>query len=488
MTGAEPAAADRATIERGLGAPVRSLALDSRRVGPGDVFLAVPGRQSDGRDHIGEAVKAGAAAVLWDPDGFSWPESVDIPNLPVERLGAAVGRLASEVWGSPSQAMEVVAITGTNGKTTTAWLAAGLLSAVTGGKVGYFGTVGIGALGALRPSGLTTPDPVTLQRELAQLAGEGARHAVVEATSHALDQRRLDGLCCDVAVFTNISRDHLDYHGTHESYARAKSLLFEREELRAAAINVDDRLGRELAGRLEDRLFLTTFGERRGDVRILRAEDRGEGLVIDVSIKGRVHEWSTGVRGRFNAMNVVAAAAAANLTGIRWGEILPALPGLSLPPGRMQRIGDPKAGPAVYVDFAHTPDALAKALGHLREAHAGRQVTCVFGCGGDRDRGKRAEMGRVASALADRVVVTSDNPRGEDPSSIIAEVRAGAGANVSCVEDRAQAIFGAVRSSSAGDAVLVAGKGHEKFQLVGGRRVPFDDVGVAAAALGEIAQ
>lgn len=487
MSGPAAGGVDRASVERALGVPLGPLASDSRKVGAGDTFLAWPGRRSDGRDHIGEAVRAGAAAVLWEPGGFEWPDGVDVPNMPVEDLAGRAGPLAAEVWEHPSRDMTVVAVTGTNGKTTTAWILADLLARTSGGKVGLFGTVGAGVFGDLGPCALTTPDPVALQRGLAEVAAAGARHAVVEATSHALDQRRLDGVDCDIAVFTNISRDHLDYHGTFDAYARAKSRLFERAELRAAAVNADDRLGREIAARLDGRVSLLTYGERRGDVRVTGVSETPGGLVIDVSVGGRAHEWRTAIQGRFNAMNAVAAAAAASLAGIRWGEILPAMAEVGMPPGRMQRVGDPGRGPAVFVDFAHTPDALAKALGHLRAAHSGARVTCVFGCGGDRDRGKRAEMGRVASSLCDRVVVTTDNPRGEDPESIIADVMAGAGANASAVPDRAQAIFSAVRGSAAGDAVLVAGKGHERFQLVGDRRVPFDDAGVAAAALGEIA-
>ncbi len=474
-----------ARIESELGMQIVSLSCDSRLTQPGDVFLAYPGADSDGRRHAGEAVRAGAAAVLWDPDGADGNPDWGVPSLPLPGLRKNSGHLAAAVCGDPTRDMRIIAVTGTNGKTTTAWFTAMLLANLTDSDVGYFGTAGQGVMGALEPSSLTTPDAISLQKGFRRLADRGIRHAVIEASSHGICQHRLEGTAYDVAVFTNLSRDHLDYHGTQEEYARSKEMLFERDGLEAAIVNADDQFGRALAERLDGKVILGTYGCEGSRVRLLRI-GYGQGrMCVGAELDGREHEWSMGICGAHNAHNAAAAMLAVRLCGFRWGEVLPAMERLELPPGRLQRVTSKAAGPAVYVDYAHTPYALEQALSGLRSMHPSARIMCVFGCGGDRDQGKRSEMGRVARDCADRVCITSDNPRTEDPASIMRSVREGAGDGALMVEDRAQAIFAAVRESASGDVVLVAGKGHERFQLVGDRRLPFDDVAVAEAALAE---
>jgi len=479
----EPVGAEE--IEARLGLKIEALASDSRGVARGDVFLAYPGAASDGRRHIREALDAGAAAVLWDPDGFAWDGPQGIPNLPVAGLRGRAGEIAARAFGHPSGRMTVFAVTGTNGKTTVAWLIAGIMARVRGEPAGYFGTVGRGLMGDLGPAPLTTPDAVELQRGLRKVADAGAGVVAIEASSHGLSQHRLAGVECDVGVFTNLSRDHLDHHGSMGEYAAAKDSLFALPGMRGAAVCVDDEHGRGLAGRLDDGMAVATFGSGPARARLLSAEPAPGGMAVCAELDGYGYEWTMPAIGRHNATNALAAMSAARIAGARWVEMLPAMEELGLPPGRMERIGGADARPAVYVDYAHTPAALETALAELRAFRGAGKVWCVFGCGGERDRGKRAQMGRVAAQGADRVVVTTDNPRGESPSEIIAEIVSGAGGRARVIEDRAQAIFAAVREAAAEDAVLIAGKGHEKTQCVGGEILAFDDVQAASAALGE---
>ena len=479
---------DMPGIEEAIGMTLASLAADSRSVRKGDVFLAYPGHVADGRDYIPDAVRAGAGAVLWDPQGFEWKPGLDIPNFPIADLKRHASGLAGYAFGDPSRRMQVIAVTGTEGKTTTGWFLAGLLAAAGSGKCGFFGTVGQGVFGDLKPSPLTTLDAVELQRGIAAAYRAGARSAVIEASSHGISQHRLAGIAYDVAVFTNLGRDHLDYHAGAEEYARSKERLFEKEGLSAAAVNVDDSLGRRLAGKLEGRAMVMTFGSGPARVRLLDCRQREDGMEIHAELDGFEHEWTMRCEGRHNAINALAAMSAARLAGLRWGEMLSAMQNLDPPPGRMQRIGSASRGPAVYVDFAHAPHALERVLSNLRETHAGRRISCVFGCGGDRDPGKRPEMGRIASQHADRVYVTSDNPRGEDPERIIADVMKGANPGARTIPDRMQAIFAAIREADPEDIVLIAGKGHERFQIVGDSELPFDDAKIAAVALQEVSK
>ena len=479
-----------------LGLPVTSLALDSRRVQPGDVFVACPGRSVDGRSFIAQALARGAVAVLWDASGgFRWDPSWRVPNLPMEGLQHRLGALASHVYGHPSRALSVIAVTGTNGKTSvTRWIAQALQA--SGRKCAVVGTLGAGYPGDASMQSLanTTPDAVTLHAALARFVREGAQAVALEASSIALDQHRLDSVEIDVAVFTNLTRDHLDYHPDFEAYGAAKEQLFHWPALGRAVINLDDPFGRGLAARTAARgVPVLGFGLHQPGCALaghdLRLDRRG--LRLEISVDALRVPVSSSLLGEFNASNLLAAAGALVCSGVdaaRLGELLSTV---DAPAGRMERVsvGASADLPLVVVDYAHTPDALAKALETLRQAlPEGGRLACVFGCGGDRDPGKRPLMGAIAARLADRVWVTSDNPRSEPAARIIDAVVEGArgerAPSMLRVEaDRARAISLAVAEAGTADIVLVAGKGHEAWQEIAGVRQPFDDRSVAADAL-----
>jgi UDP-N-acetylmuramoyl-L-alanyl-D-glutamate--2,6-diaminopimelate ligase len=482
-----------------LGMPVTSLALDSRRVQPGDVFVACPGRTTDGRAYIAQAIDRGAAGVLWDAsDAFRWDPSWQVPNLPLEGLQARLGALASHVYGHPSHALSVIAVTGTNGKTSvTRWIAQALTA--SGRKCAVLGTLGAGYPddASMQSLANTTPDAVTLHAALARFVREGARAVALEASSIALDQNRLDAVKIDVAVFTNLTRDHLDYHPDFEAYGAAKERLFAWPGLGSAVINLDDEFGRGLAARVAARgVPVLGFGLQQAGATIaghdLRLDRRG--LHLEIAIGAARATVDSSLLGEFNASNLLATAGALVSAGVdasRLGELLGAV---DAPAGRMERVELPRAGateglPLVVVDYAHTPDALAKALETLRAAlPEGGRLCCVFGCGGDRDPGKRPVMGSIAARMADSVWVTSDNPRSEPAGRIIDEVLAGMGDAPARSAprrevDRARAIGQAVAEAGPADIVLVAGKGHEAWQEIAGVRHPFEDRAVALAAL-----
>jgi UDP-N-acetylmuramoyl-L-alanyl-D-glutamate--2,6-diaminopimelate ligase len=488
---------DAAVLEP-LGMPVTSLALDSRRVCPGDVFVACPGLATDGRAFIAQAIGRGAVAVLWDTSGaFRWNPAWQVPNLALEALPARLGALASHVYGHPSQSLSVIAVTGTNGKTSVArWIAQAL--SASGRKCAVLGTLGAGYPdgASMQPLANTTPDAVTLHAALARFVREGARAVALEASSIALDQHRLDAVKIDVAVFTNLTRDHLDYHPDFAAYGAAKERLFEWPALGAAVINLDDPFGRGLAARAAARgVPVLGFALHDGAVAIaghdLRLDRRG--LQLEIAIGGVRVPVASRLLGAFNASNLLAAAGALVAAGIDAARVGALLSGVDAPAGRMERVrtgaGEGSDLPLVVVDYAHSPDALEKALQTLRATlPEGGRLCCVFGCGGDRDPGKRPVMGAIAARLADRVWVTSDNPRGEPADRIIDEVLGGArDASAPAVlhreADRARAITQAIDDAGAADIVLVAGKGHEAWQEIAGVRHPFDDRSIAASAL-----
>ena len=401
-------------------------------------------------------------------------------------LRRQLGAIASRFHGDPSRRLDVVAITGTNGKTTVAYVLADALSGR--GGAGYAGTLGTGLFPDIEAGVTTTPDPIGLQAFLSDLVACGARAAALEVSSHALVQHRITGTAVDVAVFTNLGHDHLDYHGTPAAYAAAKRSLFELEGLRRAVINVDDPVGRDIAATLAPGgPTRWTFGTRDMDgdhhvclVDYAAGPERAR-LTIDTP-DGRV-VVSTSLYGDFNAENLLAALTAMLALDVRAGEAAQLLSGAQGAPGRMQRVDD-GAGPRVIVDYAHTPDSLRRALAALRPATAGRLV-CVFGCGGDRDATKRAPMGRAAETGADVVIVTSDNPRGESNDAIASAILGGMRRpdQALVIHDRAEAITHAITDAASDDCVLIAGKGHERTQDVGGRRIPFSDASIARAAL-----
>ncbi len=475
-------------IPSGIGA-------DSRSLGEGEVFAAWPGFRTDGRRYIGDAVARGVAAVLWESgDGYR-AESVPVPALGVEGLRELAGYLAHEVYGRPSSSLWTVGVTGTNGKTTvTQWLANALEMLET--PCGVIGTLGWGRPNRLVDLGNTTPDALRLHRLFRDLADGGAGAVAMEVSSIGLEQGRVNGVQFDVAAFTNLSRDHLDYHGDMETYGAWKARLFDFPGIATAVVNLDDAFGLKLARRLVDRgqdvVGYTHVGKNAAAVpgaRVLLAEGlqlAAVGQRFRVVWEGEAREFQARVLAPFNVSNLLAVIAALLTRGIGFDDVLQAASRLAPPEGRMQLVGG-VGEPLVVIDYAHSPDALAKVLEAVRATARARggQLVCVFGCGGDRDTGKRPLMGEIARQHADRVVVTSDNPRSEDPLSIIEAIRAGAGVQSEAVVDRAQAIALAVRESGENDVVVVAGKGHEPYQEILGRRVPFSDLQQAHAALRE---
>ena len=479
------------------------LQIDSRRVEAGDVFVALPGvlaGADDGRRYLRSALSRGAAAALVEAGGFDGAEA-GLPVLPVNGLRRLLGELAADYYGRPAETMQVVGVTGTNGKTSTAYWIAQMLSRA-GMRCAVLGTVGSGFPGEpLADSALTTPDAVALQREVLRLRNEGARALAMEVSSIGLEQGRVNGMSFDVAVFTNLTRDHLDYHGTMQAYEAAKGLLFDWPTLRSAVLNLDDAAGRRLAARLAERArsagpqvtgFTTAAGEvDTGVARLLRARNvraAADGLEFTLQCGPSEQRIAVPLVGSFNVSNLLATIGAAVACGLDLEAACRFAPALQPPPGRMQlvRCGDGH-GPLVVVDYAHTADAIEQALLALRPQATARggRLWIVFGAGGDRDTGKRAPMGAVASRCADRVVITSDNPRREEPAAIAVAVAAGAPSwlDVEIILDRAEAIAHALDAADERDVVLIAGKGHEATQDIGGVRRPFSDVEQARAAL-----
>jgi UDP-N-acetylmuramoyl-L-alanyl-D-glutamate--2,6-diaminopimelate ligase len=485
-----------------LNVNITRLVTDSRTVMAGDTFVAYPGEKLDGRQFIAQAIAQGANAVIWESHNFIWSNAWQVPNLAVADLRHKTGWLADAVYGKPSEQLRVVGITGTNGKTSTShWIAHALSDA--GQRCALIGTLGNGFSGKLQASANTTPDAIRVHSLLAAYLHDGARAVAMEVSSHALAQGRVNGVRFEVALLTNLSRDHLDYHGDMESYAASKRKLFDWDTLKCAALNLDDAFGAELAETLcankeSHDTGTEIVGYGMSDAALQLAERLGirmvYGHITEMSARGlclSVHSsWGSAqlhsaLIGRFNAANLLGALVALLVSDMPLDEAVQSLGRVEAVAGRMQRLGN-TGQPTVIVDYAHTPDALEKVLLALREINDsnGGKLICVFGCGGDRDRGKRPMMGLVAEKFADHCVVTSDNPRSEDPQRIIAEVLAGMNAgNHEIIVERAAAIGRAIGMARQSDTVLVAGKGHEDYQEVGGVKHPFSDVAVAGLAL-----
>jgi UDP-N-acetylmuramoyl-L-alanyl-D-glutamate--2,6-diaminopimelate ligase len=463
---------------------VLDLTADSREARSGSLFFALPGRTVHGLKFAAEAAARGAGVVLWEPSA-----EVDVPTLPATVFAAGipgltdlVGRIADRFFNWPSSQLRVTGITGTNGKTTCAYLLAQCLERL-GSPAAYIGTIGWGRTASLAPAALTTPDVVTVHRELAQLRAGGVRDIALEVSSQALDQNRVAGVRFHSAAFTNLSRDHLNYHQTMAAYGAAKTRLFAAPDLKHIVVNVGDAFGREFAQNYAGRTPLTAIWIGAGDSgwlaeRALRATEvtvglRGISMQLDGSFgKAGV---STRLLGRFNAENCLVVIACLLSLGATLAEAAGALAECAPPPGRMEVV-ESTAGdkPLAVVDYAHTPDALAKALGALRE-HCAGSLWCVFGCGGDRDPGKRPLMGTVADELADQIIVTDDNPRSENPAAITRAIISGIKRAVRVIHDRAQAIGTALDEAGGNDVVLIAGKGHEDYQIYGKTRRAFSD-------------
>lgn len=476
------------TDERWSALEVTGITQDSRNVSPGDLFCARAGGRFKGSDFIPAAIAAGAAAVLVDSTEMPLPESGAVPVLAVDNLALRLGEIAARFYGYPSQSMAMVGITGTNGKTSCSHFVAQALNR-SGKKTAVIGTIGNGFPDQLSSATHTTPDAITLQRMLAEFRDQGAVAVVMEVSSHAIEQQRIGGIGFDVVAFTNLSRDHLDYHGTMEAYGEAKAKLFTEYGAHHAVICADDPFGQQLIARLQGGACeLTSFGLQTGDVSADAVVLDTSGISATLNTPWGVLPITTRVVGRFNLWNLMLTASVLGVMGFDGTALGAQLEALEPVPGRMQCLGGYGA-PLVVVDYAHTPDALEKALIATRE-HTRGELICVFGCGGDRDQGKRAQMGRVASEHSDRIVVTSDNPRSEAPDAIIDMIFAGIAAEKSCTRepDRTQAIKAALALAGADDAVLIAGKGHENYQEIQGRRLPFDDVDVARHCLQEWAK
>jgi len=464
---------------------------DSRRVVSGDLFLACPGLTVDGRQFIPAAAEAGACAVVAERGGAALP-ALGIPVFEVDQAQRLGGYLADRIYDRPSARLWVAGVTGTNGKTTVSqWLAMAL--GAFGVRCGIIGTLGSGFPGKLEAGTHTTPDAPAVHRELAALSSAGAQAVAMEVSSIGLHQGRVNGVRFDVAIFTNLSRDHLDYHGDMETYAEAKADLF-RMAVGQAVINLDDAFGVELARRMADAgtptiayTLVPTNVLAAPGVRVLVAEDvrsTASGIRFNVAWDGERMPVSVRLVAPFNVSNLLAVMAVLLTRGESLKDAVQACMPLTPPEGRMQIVGG-VGEPLVLVDYAHTPDALEKVLQAARGTARARRgkLICVVGCGGDRDKGKRPIMGEVASRLSDTAWLTSDNPRTEDPQIILEEVAAGAGQNAVLEIDRAQAIRFAIHSANADDVIVLAGKGHESYQEIMGVRHPFSDVDEARAAL-----
>lgn len=433
---------------------IKSLIIDSRQAGPGSVFLAYPGSAADGRDFIADAIKNGASAVVYEPAGFQ-PKPVSVPMIPVRGLREQVNALAAEFYGFPGNQLTIIGITGTNGKSSVCHFTAQALTKL-GQRCGVISTVGNGIWPQLSTSERTTPDPIALQRYLADFVKDGVTHVVIEVSSHALDQQRVHLPDFDIAVFTNLSRDHLDYHPSMQAYAAAKARLFTAPNLTAAVVNRQAEFAKAMVAHLPAGAKLRWYQ-------------------ADQSIKTRL-------LGRFNQENVAAVAKVLEALGYEAAQIQPILKELQPVRGRMEVIAH--AGfPTVVIDYAHTPDALEKALQALPNVTGSRWV--VFGCGGERDRGKRPLMAKIAERYADHIILTTDNPRFEDPHAIFNDILAGfqAPQTVKVIADRAQAITFVLQQAQAGDVVLLAGKGHETAQCVRGEKIVCDERTIVAGVM-----
>lgn len=467
---------------------ITGLTQDTRSIEPGNAFVAIGGFGAHGLNFVTQASAANAGVILYEPPAT---EGLPVPAdaIAVPRLHARLGELADRFHGHPSRAMTVVGVTGTNGKTSTVQLLVQAW-ALRGVRSGSIGTLGAGLHGALKLTGFTTPLVLQLHALLAELRDAGAQAVAMEVSSHALDQGRVDGVHFDVAVFTNLTRDHLDYHGDMQAYGEAKARLLAWPGLRAAVLNIDDAFGRELRAALPSATRCIGMSSRgaQADVRAENIVLDVNGITFDLLLGDERFAVHSPLLGRFNVDNLLAVAGILHALGDASDAIASTLARLQPIAGRMNRLGGGADQPLVVVDYAHTPDALEQALISLRE-HAHGRLVCVFGCGGERDRGKRAQMAQIAERNADVVIVTDDNPRSEEGDAIVADIVAGfvRPQAVQVQRDRANAISSAIGDAGPGDIVLVAGKGHEPYQEVCGVLHPFEDTSAARAVLARLA-
>lgn len=462
---------------------IKNLQNDSRKVCSGDVFLAYPGNTSDGRNFIQQAIHAGAVAILYEPAGIKIRPKHAIPCVAYPNLATSLGALASNFYGEPTRKLCVIGVTGTNGKTTIAYQLAQaheLLHTTSA----YIGTLGAGRVNALTPLLNTTPDALQVQQLLYDYAHAQVKTVCIEVSSHALCMGRVEGVKFTQAIYTNLSHDHLDYHKTFEAYAAAKSKLFAAPELKTAIINQDDDHAVIMKNNVPSGCKILTYGlEKDCDVRGLNIRANMRGSVLDVISPFGNFELCLGALGRFNIYNGLAVLTSLLASGYVVSDVLNIMPKLLSSPGRMEQVAD---SPVVLVDYAHTPDALENALSTLAELKQARLLV-VFGCGGDRDASKRAVMGRIASQYADYVILTSDNPRTENPEAILDDIQAGVSADSTFarIKNREQAIRHALERAEPNDIILIAGKGHEAYQEINHERLPFSDQQVVRDILAE---
>jgi UDP-N-acetylmuramoyl-L-alanyl-D-glutamate--2,6-diaminopimelate ligase len=463
---------------------VSGLATDSRLVQSGDLFLASEGLQVHAISHAAEAVRRGAVAVVWEPVSDEalarQAESLDVPVVALAGLGQRLGLIADRFYAHPSQQQHVIGVTGTDGKTSVTHYLAQALS--DDGVCGLLGTLGYGVYGQLQSPTHTTPDAVRLQAELARLRDDGVKVVAMEVSSHALHQHRSDGVAFNTAILTHLSRDHLDYHGSIEAYADAKRRLFGMPGLETAVLNVDDEFGRQLAGQLQNQVRVIVYGQQEdcaglsADWIVLEAvTPRASGLALRLNTSWGPAEFETSLLGEFNASNLMAALGGLLAAGMTLNAAVARLSRVTTVAGRME-LFEQRYAPRVVVDYAHTPHALETVLRALRP-HCSGELVCLFGAGGDRDTGKRPQMGKVAERYADRVVLTSDNPRSEQPQAILDDIAAGLlePQRAECIVDRGAAIDVVIAEGGIDDLILVAGKGHEDTQQIGSRRLAFSD-------------
>jgi UDP-N-acetylmuramoyl-L-alanyl-D-glutamate--2,6-diaminopimelate ligase len=469
------------------------LHIDSRKIKKGDGFFAWPGLTQDARQYVAQALSQGAGACLVEAKGleqFSWMQDETRIGVYTD-LKQACGPIADAYFDSPSQNLKMLAVTGTNGKTSTAWWLSHALSR-SGQRCTVVGTLGMGEAHQLHITGMTTPDPLRLHAQLRQWVDDGVKACAIEASSIGLSEYRLDGTRLNIAIFTNFTQDHLDYHGNMDAYWQAKSKLFAWPNLQAAIINIDDVHGKELAHQLQvqkkevtpDIWTISMHSDAR--LRAQSIQNGKHGLQFEVVESDQIHLLTTDLVGEFNVLNLLGVLASMRALGIELSQAIKACHQLPSVPGRMQSLVGAQT-PCVVIDYAHTPDALMQALKALRPMATARQgkLYCVFGCGGDRDTSKRAPMAKAAEVGADLIVLTSDNPRNEKPQDIIefmVDGLADPSKAIICI-DRAQAITQTIEKARPQDVILIAGKGHENYQEIGGQRTPFSDEKHVLAAL-----
>ncbi len=470
---------------------INDLQSDSRKVQPGDAFVAISGEQEDGLDYASKALAKGAVVVLYDPAGRVTTSQPEAEYVAIPALSQRLGELASRFYGAPDDDLQLVGVTGTNGKTSVAHYIAQIWQQWQG-HAGFIGTLGAGSLEKLHDTGLTTPDVLQIYAELARMRAEDIRLVAMEVSSHALVQQRVDLLSFDIGVFTNLSHDHLDYHGDMQAYAIAKQQLFSQHKPRFAVLNIADPIARQWQAEMDPQIqTISYYGAASGstdvvaDVFAADVISTADGIEFSLNTPWGSARVACGLLGRFNLDNLLAAVASMGLLGMPFNELCHALELVQPVPGRMQKIYADQDQPLVIVDYAHTPAALEQALMSLRP-HTEGLLFCVFGCGGERDQEKRPLMAAAVEEFSDRIYLTSDNPRTEDPLAIINQISTGFDVpeEVIIEPDRSAAIRMAIYAAGSKDTVLIAGKGHESYQQLGDRKLPFNDSTEARLALG----